>query len=108
MVKKREIAGHAAAGIGQNLVYGLWGSYILIFYTDVFGITAGAAGLIMMFTRIWDAVNDPMMGMVADRTRTKWGRYRPWLLFMAVPVGILLILNFYTPDLSGGGKGALV
>ena len=106
VVKKREIAGHAAAGIGQNLVYGLWGSYILIFYTDVFGITAGAAGLIMMFTRIWDAVNDPMMGMVADRTRTKWGRYRPWLLFMAVPVGILLILNFYTPDLSGGGKVA--
>ena len=47
-----------------------------------------------------------MMGMVADRTRTKWGRYRPWLLFMAVPVGILLILNFYTPDLSGGGKVA--
>lgn len=106
MVKTREIAGHAAAGIGQNLVYGLWGSYILIFYTDVFGITAGAAGLIMMFTRIWDAVNDPMMGMVADRTRTRWGRYRPWLLFMAVPVGILLILNFYTPALSGGAKVA--
>ena len=48
-VKAREIAGHAAAGVGQNLVYGLWGSYILIFYTDVFGITAGAAGLIMMY-----------------------------------------------------------
>lgn len=105
-VKAREIAGHAAAGVGQNLVYGLWGSYILIFYTDVFGITAGAAGLIMMFTRIWDAVNDPMMGMVADRTRTKWGRYRPWLLFMAVPVGILLVLNFYTPALPGSGKVA--
>jgi GPH family glycoside/pentoside/hexuronide:cation symporter/probable glucitol transport protein GutA len=77
---------------------------MLVFFTDVFGIGGGAAGLIMMFTRIWDAVNDPMMGVVADRTRTRWGRYRPWLLFLAVPIIIFLALNFSAPDLSPAGK----
>lgn len=104
ILKKSEIAGHAVAGVGQNLVFGLWSSYMLVFFTDVFGIGGGVAGLIMMFTRIWDAVNDPMMGVIADRTRTKWGRYRPWLLFMALPIVLFLVLNFSSPNLSGTGK----
>ncbi|MDR1175543.1 MAG: MFS transporter [Treponema sp.] len=103
-VQGREIAGHAIAGIGQNLIFGLWSSYMLVFFTDVFGIAGGVAGLIMMFTRIWDAINDPMMGIIADRTRTRWGRYRPWLLFMAIPVVIVLALNFSAPDFSPAGK----
>lgn len=103
-VKGKEMAGHAIAGVGQNLIFGLWSSYMLVFFTDVFGIAGGVAGLIMMFTRVWDAVNDPMMGVIADRTRTKWGRYRPWLMFMAIPVIIFLVLNFSTPNLSGTGK----
>lgn len=103
-VKGTEMAGHAIAGVGQNLIFGLWSSYMLVFFTDVFGIAGGVAGLIMMFTRVWDAVNDPMMGVIADRTRTKWGRYRPWLMFMAIPVVIFLALNFSTPNLSGTGK----
>jgi GPH family glycoside/pentoside/hexuronide:cation symporter/probable glucitol transport protein GutA len=103
-VTGREIAGHAVAGIGQNLIFGLWSGFMLVFFTDVFGISGGAAGLIMMFTRIWDAVNDPMMGVIADRTRTRWGRYRPWLLFMAVPAVIFLVLNFSAPQLSPAGK----
>jgi GPH family glycoside/pentoside/hexuronide:cation symporter/probable glucitol transport protein GutA len=103
-VKGREIAGHAVAGIGQNLIFGLWSSYMLVFFTDVFGIAGGVAGLIMMFTRIWDAVNDPMMGIIADRTRTRWGRYRPWLLFMALPIILFLVLNFSAPQFSSAGK----
>ncbi|MDR2211981.1 MAG: MFS transporter [Spirochaetaceae bacterium] len=103
-VNGREITGHAVAGIGQNLIFGLWSSYMLVFFTDVFGIAGGAAGLIMMFTRIWDAINDPMMGVIADRTRTRWGRYRPWLLFMAVPIIVFLVLNFSAPDFSPTGK----
>jgi GPH family glycoside/pentoside/hexuronide:cation symporter/probable glucitol transport protein GutA len=103
-VQGREIAGHAIAGVGQNLIFGLWSSYMLVFFTDVFGITGGVAGLIMMFTRIWDAINDPMMGVIADRTRTRWGRYRPWLLFMALPVVFFLVLNFSAPSLSMAGK----
>ena len=99
-VKGREMFGHAIAGFGQNLIFGLWSSYMLVFYTDIFGISAGAASIIMLLTRIWDGVNDPMMGSIADHTRTKWGRYRPWLLFMAPVIVIFLVLNFSSPDLS--------
>lgn len=99
-VKKREMFGHAIAGFGQNLIFGLWSSYMMVFYTDIFGITAGAASIIMLLTRIWDGVNDPMMGSIADHTRTKWGRYRPWLLFMSPVIVIFLVLNFSSPDLS--------
>lgn len=99
-VKGREMFGHAIAGFGQNLIFGLWSSYMMVFYTDIFGITAGAASIIMLLTRIWDGVNDPMMGTIADHTRTKWGRYRPWLLFMAPVIVIFLVFNFSSPDLS--------
>ena len=99
-VKGREMFGHAIAGFGQNLIFGLWSSYMMVFYTDIFGITAGAASIIMLFTRIWDGINDPMMGTIADHTRTKWGRYRPWLLFMSPVIVIFLVLNFSSPDLS--------
>lgn len=103
---KKEIFGHAVAGFGQNLIYGFWSGYTMVFFTDVFGIAASAAGLIVLFSRIWDAINDPMMGAIADRTRTRWGRYRPWFLFMALPITIFLTLNFSTPNLSGGAKVA--
>lgn len=99
-VTGREMFGHAIAGFGQNLIFGLWSSYMLVFYTDVFGIAAGTASIIMLITRIWDGINDPMMGSIADHTRTKWGRYRPWLLFMAPVIVIFLVLNFSSPDLS--------
>lgn len=105
-VTGREMFGHAIAGFGQNLIFGLWSSYMMVFYTDIFGISAGAASIIMLLTRVWDGVNDPMMGSIADHTRTKWGRYRPWLLFMAPVVVIFLVLNFSTPDLSSGWKVA--
>lgn len=103
-VTRREMFGHAIAGFGQNLIFGLWSSYMLVFYTDIFGISAGAASIIMLLTRIWDGVNDPMMGTIADHTRTKWGRYRPWLLFMAPVIVIFLVLNFSSPDLSPVAK----
>lgn len=103
-VTRREMLGHALGAIGQNMIYALWSTYILKFYTDVFGITGAVAGTIMLFTRIFDAVNDPFMGIIADRTRTRWGRFRPWLLFSCVPAGICLILCFSSPDFSPTGK----
>ncbi len=105
-VTGREMFGHAVAGFGQNLIFGLWSSYMLVFYTDIFGISAGAASIIMLLTRVWDGVNDPMMGTIADHTRTKWGRYRPWLLFMAPVIVVFLVLNFSIPDLSPALKVA--
>ncbi|MFV0413972.1 MAG: MFS transporter [Oscillospiraceae bacterium] len=103
-VKKSEMVAHSLAGVGQNLIFGLWSNYMLVFYTDVFGITAAAAGIIMMAARIFDAFNDPISGMITDRTRTRWGRYRPWFLFMTLPVVILIVLCFSTPNISVGGK----
>jgi len=59
----------------------------LAFYTDTFGITAVAAGTLLVVVRVWDAIFDPMMGIVADRTKTRWGKFRPWILWTAVPFG---------------------
>lgn len=102
----REIVGYSASGFGQNIICGLIGAYILIFYTDVFGISAYAAAVIMFAARIFDALNDPIMGSIVDKTRTRWGKLRPYLLFTPLPIGILTILCFSSPDLSESGKVA--
>jgi GPH family glycoside/pentoside/hexuronide:cation symporter len=80
------------------------GFWILIFYTDTFGITPAAAGTIMLIARVWDMINDPLMGIISDRTNTRWGKFRPYILFTAVPYAILAVLTFTTPDLSPTGK----
>ena len=82
----------------------LFGMYLLFFYTDVFGITAAAAGLMMLVTRMGDAVIDPLIGIMGDRTNTRWGKFRPYLLWIAIPFGIFGILTFTTPELSNTGK----
>jgi glycoside/pentoside/hexuronide:cation symporter, GPH family len=70
------------------------------FYTDTFGISAAAAGTIMLIARVWDMVSDPLMGVIADRTNTRWGKFRPYLLWMALPYSVLAVLTFTTPDLG--------
>lgn len=76
----------------------------MIFYTDVFGIDAKVASFMFLITRVWDMINDPLMGMIADRTNTRWGKFRPYLLWMAVPYGILACAMFITPDLNQNMK----
>lgn len=100
-VTKKEILGHAIGGVGQNFIFALWSGYMMMFYTDVFGLSAAFVGVLFFGARVWDAVNDPIMGIMADKTRTKWGRFRPWLLFMPIPIGVCLVLNFTAPNLSG-------
>lgn len=100
-VTKKEILGHAIGGVGQNFIFALWSGYMMMFYTDVFGLSAAFVGVLFFGARVWDAVNDPIMGIIADKTRTKWGRFRPWLLFMPIPIGVCLVLNFTAPNLSG-------
>jgi GPH family glycoside/pentoside/hexuronide:cation symporter len=78
--------------------------FLLIFYTDVFGITAAAAGTMILVSRLWDGVNDPMAGILADRTKTRWGKFRPYLLWFCVPFAVMGVLTFTTPDLSATGK----
>lgn len=96
-----EMLGHALSGVGLNLIYGFWSTYMLVFYTDVFGISAAASSIIMVISRIWDGINDPMMGAIADRTRTRWGRYRFYIIFMPIVVVIAMALNFSSPGFEG-------
>ena len=88
----------------SNLFFQTFMLFLLYFYTDVYGIPAGVVGTMFLVTRIWDSVNDPIMGVICDRTRTKWGKFRPYLLWLAVPFGIIGVLTFTTPDFSVSGK----
>jgi GPH family glycoside/pentoside/hexuronide:cation symporter len=80
------------------------GFWLLFFYTDVYGISAAAAGTIMLVARFWDMAIDPVIGVVSDRTNTRWGKFRPYILFGAVPYAILAILTFTTPNFGEAGK----
>jgi GPH family glycoside/pentoside/hexuronide:cation symporter len=99
-----ERVGYALGDTASNLFFQTFILFITIFYTDVFGISAKAVGVMFLITKIWDAVNDPMMGLIADRTETRWGKFRPYLLWFAVPIGLIGVLTFTTPDLSTTGK----
>lgn len=100
----KEKFGYGLGDTASNIVFQVVINFMLYFYTDVFGITAAAAGTLMLAVRMFDAVTDPIMGGIADRTRTRWGSYRPYLLWVSVPYGLLAVLAFTTPDLSDGGK----
>lgn len=76
----------------------------MIFYTDVFGLPAAVVGTMFLITRIWDSAFDPIVGVVADRTHSRWGKFRPYLLWLAAPFGIIGVLTFVTPDWSPTGK----
>ncbi len=100
----KEKVGYASGDLACNFIYATVSSYLLFFYTDVFGISAAAAGTMFLFVRVFDAVNDPIMGAIVDKTNTRYGRFRPFLLFGALPFAILAILCFTTPSFSDTGK----
>ena len=91
-------------GIGDIAICLYWsgvGLYLLYFYTDVVGISGSLAGLIYFLGMAWDAATDPFMGYIAERTRTKWGVYRPYLLFGNIPLALSFVLLFWVPPLEG-------
>ncbi|WP_105615360.1 MFS transporter [Vallitalea okinawensis] len=96
--------GYGTGSVAMNIVYGLMSFYLLKFYTDVFGITAASAGTMFFVARAWDAVNDPIMGVIVDKTKSRWGKFRPYILFGAIPMGLFAFLCFNTPDMSRVGK----
>jgi GPH family glycoside/pentoside/hexuronide:cation symporter len=100
----KEKIGYGLGDTASHFVWDMVGFWILIFYTDVFGIPAAAAGTIMLIARFWDMLSDPLMGIIADRTKTRWGKFRPYLLWMALPYSVLAVLTFTTPDLGPTGK----
>ena len=99
-----EKSGYGFGDLASVLYWQTITAYLLYFYTDVFGITAAAAGTMILLSRLWDGVNDPMMGIIADRTNTKWGKFRPYLLWLSIPLAIAGVLTFTTPDLDYTGK----
>lgn len=100
----KEKIGYSMGDTASHFVWDMVGFWILIFYTDTFGISAAAAGTIMLIARFWDMISDPLMGIIADRTNTKWGKFRPYILWMALPYSVLAVLTFTTPDLGPTGK----
>jgi GPH family glycoside/pentoside/hexuronide:cation symporter len=99
-----EKIGYASGDTASNLFWQTFSMFLLFFYTDIFGISAAAAGTMFLITRIWDTVNDPLMGILSDRTNTRWGKFRPYLLWLAIPFGVIGVLTFTTPDFSDIGK----
>lgn len=101
-----EKAGYSAADAAANFVFMTMILFQLNFYTDVFGLSASAAAAVLLWPRLWDAVFDPIMGVLADRTNSRWGKFRPWILWTAVPFSVVMVLAYTTPD--GWSNGALI
>ena len=99
-ITKQEKLFYPLGILGQNMIYNFMAMYMLFFFTDILLIPASAASIILVFAGLWDALNDPMMGIIADRTRTKWGKFRPYLIFGSLPAGIITILCYTNMHLS--------
>jgi Na+/melibiose symporter-like transporter len=92
-----EKVGYSGGDAAANFVFMTMILFQTNFYTDVFGLSASAAAAILLWPRLWDAVADPIVGILADRTRSRWGKFRPWVLFTAVPWCVVMILAYTTP-----------
>ncbi len=100
----KEKLGFSAGEFSSSIVWQTLMFFLPAFYTDTYGLSAAAVGTMFLAVRFFDAFNDPIMGVIADRTNTRWGKFRPYLLWFAVPYGVLAMLMFYTPNFSDQGK----
>lgn len=103
-IKFREKLSYGMGALGKDFYSGLFGTYLMIYLTDVFGIGAAAVGTLMLVARMWDAINDPIMGMLVDRTNTRWGKFRPYLFIIPLIMGCAMIGLFTVPNLGYTGK----
>src|SRR4029079_6707002 len=101
-----EKCGYSLGDAAANFVFMTMVLFQANFYTDVMGIAVATAGWLLLVPRVWDAFFDPLMGIMADRTRTRWGRYRPWILATALPWGVVMYLAYRTPE--GWGSGSII
>jgi len=97
-INLKEKIGYGIGDLGFNFYWANIAGFLLYFYTDVFGISAAAAGTMFLVTKIVDAFTDPIMGGIADRTKSKWGKYRPYLLLGGIPMAGAAILTYTTPN----------
>ena len=102
--KLSEKIGYGFGDMSSSMFWKIFSYYLPFFYSNIFGLSLVDAGVLVLVTRVWDAISDPMMGVISDRTNTKWGKYRPYLLWVAPFFSICGILLFTTPDLGYAGK----
>lgn len=106
MASFQEKIGYGLGDMSSSMFWKVFSTYLPFFYSNIFGLSLEATATLLLVARIWDAVSDPMMGVIADRTQTRWGKYRPYLLWMALPFAVAGTLLFTTPDTSEGLKTA--
>lgn len=104
MSSLKEKIGYGFGDMSSSMFWKIFTAYLPFFYANIFGLSLEATGVLMLVARIWDAITDPMMGIIADRTHTRWGKYRPYLFWMALPFAVSGVLLFTTPDWSMSAK----
>lgn len=104
MITLKEKVGYGFGDMASSMFWKLFGMYLMIFYTDVYGLPAAAVGTMFLITRVWDSFFDPIVGVIADRTETRWGKFRPYLFVVAIPFGLIGIMTFSTPSFGPTGK----
>ena len=97
----REKYSYGIGALGKDLAYAIVSSYLMIYFTDAIGLNPAFVGVLFLVARMWDAFNDPMMGMVVDNTRSKWGKFRPWILIGTVVNAAVVVFLFKKPNLEG-------
>ena len=104
MAKLTEKIGYGMGDMASSMFWKIFSYYLPIFYSDIFNLSLTHTATLMFVTRVWDAVSDPMMGAICDRTNTRWGKYRPYLLWFSLPFAICGVLLFTTPDYDEQGR----
>ena len=99
-VGKKELWMFSIGGMGQGMIYAMMSSYISDYYVNVLHLPLMFVLLLMLLARVWDAINDPLMGIIVDRHETKWGKLKPYILFAAIPVTVLTLLMYLSPSLE--------
>ncbi|MGI9531371.1 MFS transporter [Lutimonas sp.] len=103
-IKLKEKIGYSFGDFASSMFWKLFSMFLMIYYTDVVELSPASVGTMFLLTRLWDGLNDPIMGIISDRTRTSMGKFRPYLLWVAIPFAIIGVLTFSSPDFGPSGK----
>lgn len=104
MISLKEKIGYGFGDMASSMFWKLFGTYLMVFYTDVYGMEAAAVGTMFLITRVWDSFFDPLIGILSDRTKSRFGKFRPFLFYGAIPFGVIGVCTFFTPDFGHTGK----